>query len=129
MSTTASDTRFDPAAAEAGLRSTGAELVARATAAGADQAEAFGVASQSVSVCFEKGDLKLTQVDESRSFGVRVVRDQRLGFASSNQAEPAGAVDDALSLAALCPPDEHNVLPGPGPCPSGPPWWCPRPST
>lgn len=87
---------------------------------GADQAEAFAVHSQTIAVRFEKGDLKLTQVDEGSSVGLRVVRDQRLGFASTNQGDDQRTASDALSLAAMSLPDEANVLPEPRALPEGP---------
>jgi PmbA protein len=71
-------------------------------------------------VRFEKGDLKLTQVDDGSSFGLRVVRDRRLGFASTNQQDNQRTASDALSLAAMSLPDEANVLPEPQALPSRP---------
>jgi PmbA protein len=89
------------------------DAVARAVAQGADEAEAFAVSSSSIAVRYEKGDLQLTQVDEGTSLGLRVFKDRKQGFASSNQAGAAaldGAVTDALALAGFSPPDDANVL-------------------
>ena len=112
---------FDAAAEEAALVARCREATARAMAAGADEAETFGHRSQSTTVRFEKGDMKLTQVDEGSTLGVRLFRDHRLGFSSTNQLGPAAldaAARDAHSLAALNPPDDANRLPDP--CPPAP---------
>lgn len=104
----------DSARAERELGARCAELVERARAGGADEAEACATRSSSVTVRFEKGDLKLVHVDEGGSAGLRALRGGRQGFASTNQTDAAarGAlVDDALSLAAVSPPDVHNRLP------------------
>jgi PmbA protein len=89
-------------------------LAEHALASGADEAEAFGTRSRTISVRFEKGDLKSTQVDEGSTLGLRVFRDRRLGFASTNQADDralARAATDALSLSGFAPPDAFNRLP------------------
>jgi len=105
---------FDPEIAENELETRCAALVERATDQGADEAEVYGTYSESVSVRFEKGDLKLTQVDESGSLGLRVFKDKKLGFSSTNQTDEgaqAGVARDALTLAGFSVPDEANVLP------------------
>jgi PmbA protein len=106
--------RFEPHAVAADLRQRLARATDAALAAGAAEAEAFGAFHQSVAVSFEKGDLKLTQVDEGASVGVRVFQDRRLGFASTNQSDDASlaqAARDAVGLARFNPPDDANVLP------------------
>ena len=105
---------FDPAATERELSARCAHLVAAAKARGADEAEAYGSRTRTIAVRFEKGDLKLAQVDEGSSLGLRVFREQRLGFSSTNQAERAAlerCADEALALARFAPPDVHNQLP------------------
>jgi PmbA protein len=91
-----------------------AELLERAIAAGAEHAEVYGEAGETVAVQFEKNDLKLTHVDESGSLGLRVLVDGKIGFAATNQVASgalAAAARNALDLARLSVPDEHNVLP------------------
>ncbi|MFT5051736.1 MAG: PmbA protein [Chlamydiales bacterium] len=112
---------FEPALAEATLEERCAHLVERATAQGADEAEVYGTWSESISVRFEKGDLKLTQVDESGSVGLRVFKDKKLGFSSTNQTGEdslAAVARDALTLASFSIPDDANVLPGARPVPA-----------
>jgi len=112
---------FDPARVERELLERSQQLLERALALGADEAEVCAAGWRSISVRFEKGDLKLAQVDQSSTLGLRVFRDKRLGFASTNQAG-ASAVEmcarDALALAALSPADPHNVLPAARPIPA-----------
>jgi PmbA protein len=114
---------FDPAAEERGLLERCEGLVARARDAGAEEAEACGTRARSIAVRFEKGDLKLAQVDEGSTLGLRVFTGKRLGFSSTNQEDErslAAAARDAVALAKLSPPDEPNRLPdasAPGPAP------------
>lgn len=105
---------FDPAAVERELSARCAHLVAAAKARGADEAEVFGSRARTIAVRFEKGDLKLAQVDEGSSLGLRIFQEKRLGFTSTNQADAealARCADEALALARYAPPDAHNKLP------------------
>jgi len=109
---------FDEQAESERLLARCERLVQKARSAGAEEAEAFGARSESISVRFEHDDLKLTQVDEGSSIGVRVFRDAKLGFSSTNQADDASletAARDALELSSFNPPDEYNRLPEPRP--------------
>jgi len=105
---------FDETAENERLLARCRAAVDAACAAGAEEAEAYAHATLSVGVQFEKGELKLTQVDEGTSIGVRAFKDKRLGFSSTNQSDAAslaGAARDAVELAGFNPPDEHNTLP------------------
>lgn len=89
-------------------------VVEHGVRAGADEAEAYATRSQSIAVRFEKGDLKLAQVDDGSSLGLRTFRGRRLGFASTNQGDARAlerVAQDALALSTFAPPDEHNRLP------------------
>jgi len=89
-------------------------LVAEALRAGADEAEAFATHAQKAAATFEKGDLKLAHVDEGSTIGLRVFRQQRLGFAATNQfdaASLASAARNAVALATASPADIANRLP------------------
>jgi PmbA protein len=112
--TSASPRTFDETREQSEILSRCAELAERALAGGADEAEAFGMRNRAIAVRFEKGDLKLAQVDEGTSLGLRVFRERRLGFASSNQCDErslAASARDALTLAGFARPDEFNRLP------------------
>jgi PmbA protein len=93
-----------------------AELLERALAAGAEQAEVCAIHAESIAVEFEKNDLKITHVDENASLGLRATSGRRIGFASTNQTDSPSLADTAraaLELARLSVADEHNVLPPP----------------
>jgi PmbA protein len=105
---------FDTAARERDLLERAQALCDRALALGADGAEVYASGSETINVGFEKNDLKLTQVDEGRTLGLRVLVDGKQGFASTNQFDRAGletTAADALTLARLSVPDAHNGLP------------------
>lgn len=105
---------IDPSLREKELAQACDQLVERALALGADEAEAFASGGETTQVGFEESDLKLVQVDEFGSAGLRVIKGGRQGFATTNQLNPSGlaqASQDALDLAAISPPDEHNGLP------------------
>ena len=105
---------FEPAVKEGELSARCAKMLEYASAAGADEAEVYASWNEGIAVRFEKGDLKLTQADEGSSLGLRVFKDKRLGFSSTNQTTDAAleqAARDAMTLASFSPPDEPNVLP------------------
>ena len=99
--------------AAADLHERAEELLDRARAAGAAEAEVYGTGGTSLSAKMEKGDLGQVQADEGATLGLRVLIDGRLGFTSTNQLD-AGALEraaaDAVAIARLSPPDEANVL-------------------
>jgi PmbA protein len=114
LATSAERAAFDAATAERAVLGLCERLVERARALGADEAEAAGVVWRSISVRYEKGDLKLAQVDRGTTLGLRVFRGKRLGFTSTNQTDDRAieaCAKDALTLAGFSPPDAHNVLP------------------
>ncbi|MFT4543493.1 MAG: PmbA protein [Planctomycetota bacterium] len=117
---TTSSATFDGAAKCKELGARTDALVNRGCTDGADQVEAFGISSESISVNYENGDLKLTQVDEQSSIGMRAIRDMRMGFSSTNQTGEAALdslASNALELASISPADDHNVLPTAGATP------------
>lgn len=114
MSSTNTTQARDAAQTTAELTARAEQLCRHAIDAGADQAEVYAVRSESIAVTYEKGDLKLSQVDDGSTLGVRVFKGGKLGFAATNQASDAalaGAARDALVLCALNPPDVANQLP------------------
>ncbi|MBL8859488.1 MAG: TldD/PmbA family protein [Planctomycetes bacterium] len=118
MKTTTQDHKthipFDTAREEARVLERCDALVDAALKAGADEAEAYGTRAETIAVRFEKGDLKLTQVDDGATTGLRVFREARLGFAATNQGDPAAleaTARDAVLLSKSAPPHTANVLP------------------
>jgi PmbA protein len=79
-----------------------------------EQVEAYAEEGRTTSVNAFRGEVEGMQFAESRGVGVRVIRDQRLGYAWA--ADPTvdevhETVRRARENAALAEPDEHNVLP------------------
>jgi PmbA protein len=89
------------------------ELLERALAGGAEQAEVCATHAETIAVEFEKNDLKMTHVDENALLGLRTAAGRRIGFSSTNQIDASaldGTARAALELARLSVADEHNVL-------------------
>ncbi len=83
---------------------------------GADEVEVIAAWGTSQSVEFEKNDLQLAISDDETVYGVRIIKDKRLGFASTNDfSSMKDTLRDALSLAAASLPDELHGLPAPQP--------------
>ena len=90
------------------------DAVRRARRAGADEVEVYANGSRKVSVGFQKNDLNLVGSGEERTLGVRLLRDRRQGFATTNRLDRLDeAIEAALALAAVAPPDAHLGLPQP----------------
>lgn len=84
----------------------------RALESGADEAEVIAAWGTSQAVEFEKNDLQLAISDDETVYGVRIIKDKRLGFASTNDhASLSATIADAFSLAAASLPDELHGLP------------------
>ncbi|MEZ6197176.1 MAG: metallopeptidase TldD-related protein [Planctomycetota bacterium] len=89
------------------------EAAVRGGAEAAEVAAGFATGS---GIDFEKNDLAIAVSDDETSYGIRVIREGRVGFASSNDPEGLeAAVADALAVAASAPPDPHAGLPDPSP--------------
>jgi PmbA protein len=114
MRTTLESAHYEPRTLQQSLAERCRRMVDLARAAGADEAEAFASARHGSSVKYEKGDLKLVSSDEGAVVGLRVFKDKRAGFASTNQSDDSAleaCVRDALATAAFAPAHEANVLP------------------
>ncbi|MCR4403538.1 MAG: TldD/PmbA family protein [Firmicutes bacterium] len=92
------------------------EVVRRAKAKGADEAEVYYLRTRKLEAVFEKNDLQVPKGDTYEGIGVRVIRDARLGFAATNVLTRE-TIDDtiqaALAIAAASPPDVNHVFPEP----------------
>jgi PmbA protein len=92
------------------------ELVRAAMAAATDgeQVEAFAEEQRQTEVSALRGEVEGMTFAESRGVGVRVIRDERLGYAWAADPtidEVRAAVARARDNAALAEPDAANVLP------------------
>ncbi len=83
----------------------------------ADQVEVVNIKSESTQIGFEANRLKSSQVEETKGFAVRVVKDGRLGFAaSSDESAQEKLVANVLESAAYG--DKVPIdFPAPGPAP------------
>ncbi len=88
------------------------QAVAAARKAGADGAEAFATRRRTREVVYEKNDLNLARADEELAIGIRVLAGKSMAFVSTNEpAALAEAARQAVAIARISPPDDHNALP------------------
>jgi PmbA protein len=95
-----------------------ADVVARARAAGAEEAEAYFEASTSRMVDARAGALEAVTTATNRGIGLRVLVGGALGYASGTDLDPAGRADlaeQAVQLARASAPDPARTLPDPAP--------------
>ncbi len=94
----------------------GDDAVEAARREGADAAEIALTFVKGASVDFENNDISVAIADEELTYGLRVFKEGRLGFATANDASQVEqTVRDALAIAATSLPDPHNGLPSPRP--------------
>src|ERR1700744_4963700 len=89
-------------AAELDLKELAAEVVARAPAAGATDAEAMVAEGDEFSVTVRMGEVETLQESGSRGMGLRVLVGQRSASASTSDLTPDGVaqlVSGAMALA------------------------------
>ena len=102
------------AASSTGYQGLAKRLVQRAGKRGARQAEAFIQIGRDSSCRVRDGRIEdLTQAT-SRGVGLRVIANNRLGFAYTSDLDPSSLdafVDRALQLASAAAPHRHNGLP------------------
>jgi len=93
------------------------QLVDRAIKSGAQDAEAFVSESASVEIEIRDAAVETVEYKNLAGYGVRVLIDGKMGFASSNNVDLAKADDVIARLVKYTTyhsPDEHNVFPPPG---------------
>lgn len=71
-----------------GLEEAGAQLISEACKAGADSAEVFGSFAHRNKITLEKQDYHLASSDEGYQLGLRILKNNRQGFASTNSTDP-----------------------------------------
>ncbi len=85
---------------------------------GADHAEVFYNRSKTLEVVIEKNDLQVPKGDTYQGVGIRVLKDGKIGFASSNiltKQAIEDTVQSALDIAVNSPVDPAQGLPEPAP--------------
>jgi PmbA protein len=100
------------------LRDLCAQGVALAKRAGAQQAEVYAQRTDQLEASFLAGDLDQVCSSAETLFGLRVIVDGRIGFATSNQPDHlAATAEAAVAWARSSPPDPLAGLPDPLPLP------------
>ena len=93
-----------------------AKLVERARTMGADEAEALVMESSELSIRIKDGQPETVNYTDSAGYGIRILKDGKMGFASSNNfdlKEADGVISRLVDYTERHTPDEHNVLPDP----------------
>lgn len=91
-------------------------LIDAALSYGVDDAEVYYCLTQSTEIMAGNGTAEKVTAKSDDGFAVRVLKDQRKAFASSNSNDTKAAIDLVRELARRCPlhsPDEFNVIPTP----------------
>jgi PmbA protein len=91
-------------------------LVSEAVRLGADEAEVYYTRSRKLEVVFEKNDLQVPKGDNYEGIGIRVIRNSKQGFASTNILSRESLDDtlrSALAISDASPPDPNHWLPEP----------------
>lgn len=92
-------------------------LVEMALKAGAQDAEAFVADSASVEIEIREGAVDNVEYKNLAGYGVRVLIEGKMGFASSNNVDVKKAdevIGRLIKYTSYHSPDEHNVFPAPG---------------
>jgi PmbA protein len=100
----------------AALREIAAQTVERATAAGADSAEALVVFARELTAKVRLGEPELVQQAQSRALGLRVIREGRQAVCHTADLTEGGLgrfVQDTVHLARLAEPDPDAGPPAP----------------
>lgn len=91
-------------------------LVDAATGLGAEAAEVYTSRSASTEVRIDKGKPESVKITRDQGFGIRVLLDEKMGFASSNDMGLDTATDlvrELLKNTSRHTPDPNNVIPEP----------------
>lgn len=92
------------------------KLIERAKKLGAEEAEAYVSQSTTAQIQINNSEADTVNYRKSGGFGLRILLDGKLGFASANRMSLDGADDLIKKLVANTTkhtPDEHNLLPKP----------------
>jgi PmbA protein len=90
------------------------KLVEKSLKAGAQEVEAFIMDSSEVSISIKDGQAETVNYTDDSGYGMRILIDGKMGFASSNNLNidaADGLITRLISYTQKHTPDEHNVLP------------------
>ncbi|HEX8947653.1 MAG TPA: DNA gyrase modulator, partial [Dissulfurispiraceae bacterium] len=89
-------------------------LLELAMAKGADEAEVFVKASKSLVIEVRERRVDTLESSRTAGYGLRVIKDRRLGFSYSTElSDIENVAEQALSASLYTEPDEHLGLPSP----------------
>ncbi len=94
---------------------TAEKLIDLALSLGAESAEVYSCRSTETEIMVSNGQADIVTVRTDNGFAVRILKNQRISFGSSNQPDEKGAIELVAELAKRCSlhsPDENNVIPG-----------------
>lgn len=94
------------------------EIVRRAHRLGAEEAETYTSDTSSSEIQIRNGRADTVTYRETSGYGIRVLIDGKMGFASSNNRdlrEAEALIKKLISNSRLHSPDEHNIFPEPSP--------------
>ncbi len=86
-------------------------------AEGSGEIELYMVSDRSTDVTIQRSEINMSRFHVKELIGIRVLHDNRLGFASVNSLDESlilEKLDEARSLARHSLEDENNVIPSPG---------------
>jgi PmbA protein len=92
------------------------KLVERSRKLGAEEVEAFVMESSEVDIKIKDGQPETVNYTDSSGYGLRILIDGKMGFASSNNLNLSEADDIITRLIKYTEkhtPDEHNIFPAP----------------
>ncbi len=92
------------------------DIVQLGKSMGADEIEVYYHKEHNVEVIVEKNDLQIPKGDRYEGIGVRVIKDKKMGFATTNllaDESLKATVQGALDLAEMNKSSEYNQLPDP----------------
>ncbi len=96
------------------------KLIDAALSLGAKGAEVYCCRSTETEIMVSNGQADIVTVKSDNGFAVRLVKNQRVAFGSSNQSNEKNAIELVAELAKRCAlhsPDENNVIPKPARAP------------
>jgi PmbA protein len=76
-----------------------------------DEAEIYCAKERSKTVEIKKGEVDLFKESVSKGYGIRVIKEKRMGFAFSNRLDES-VIESALDSAKIAEVDRHLALPG-----------------
>ncbi|AZR72892.1 hypothetical protein BBF96_05500 [Anoxybacter fermentans] len=94
------------------------EIVEKGRSLGADEIEVYYHKEKKIEVMIEKNDLQIPKADDYEGIGIRVIKNNKVGFAATNRLDQVSiekTLQGALDLAEMSTASPYNQLPDPQP--------------